>query len=229
MPGQVQKLLTIYSRHLSVAAYFVFGLSVASVIWLGGQYLQKVYERSTIVETPDTIATTTLTNVSVYHLASSTPIRLIIPKLNLDATFETPLGLKADKTIEVPKEYTTVGWYKYGAAPGSIGPAVILGHVDSYKGAAVFYHLGQLAPGDRFSVVREDKTTAQFEVTELHRYLQSEFPTDLVYGKIAYAGIRLITCSGTYSKGKQRYDHNLVVYGKLIESPPVHASSTVAH
>jgi len=192
-----------------MAAAVVLGMNVSFLIYFATLYFPPF--NTYVPYTSDTATTTD------YSLKRSEPVRLLIPKLSIDALFEEPLGLHPDRTIEVPKEYHTVGWYKNGASPGEIGPTAILGHVDSVDGAGVFYHLGQLVPGDRFTVERADGTKPEFEVVALERYSQDEFPTDLVYGPIGYAGIRLITCSGTYNKTTQRYDRNLVVYAKLVE------------
>ena len=127
------------------------------------------------------------------------------------------LGLDENKEIEVPESYTEVGWYTYGPTPGEMGPSIVIGHVDSKTGPAVLYSLGKLAPGDRFTVTREDGSLALFEVDKLERYYQKDFPTQLVYGDIDHAGIRLITCSGEYDREAQRYDKNLVVYGHLVK------------
>lgn len=150
-------------------------------------------------------------------MSGSDPVRLLIPKIDIDTTFEAPLGLFPSGEVEVPDTYTKVGWYKYGPTPGELGPAVILGHVDSYQGPAVFFYLGQLAEGDDIYIERSDGETAHFKVTKLERYEQVEFPAAKVYGDIDHAGLRLITCSGIFNRGNQRYSHNLVVYAKLVE------------
>ncbi len=147
----------------------------------------------------------------------SEPVNIRIPKLGMDTSFVAPLGLNEDQTVSVPDSFEKVGWYKNGATPGEIGPSVILGHVDSYKGPAVFYHLGQLTIGDTVEVTREDGTVAIFEVEKLERYDQDKFPTELVYGQIDYPGLRLVTCSGTFNRAEQRYTKNLVVYARLRE------------
>lgn len=153
---------------------------------------------------------------SSSEYSRSTPSRIVIPKINLDTTFVQPLGLMPDKTVSVPESYTQVGWYSGGVSPGEVGPTVILGHVDSFEGPAVFYKLSKLEPGDEVQIAREDGTTAIFEVINTERYSQDAFPTELVYGKTNFAALRLVTCTGTFNKGKQRYSHNLVVYGKLV-------------
>jgi sortase (surface protein transpeptidase) len=148
---------------------------------------------------------------------ASEPRMLRIPALNIEAEFEAPLGLSKDGSVGVPKAYDTVGWYKYSPTPGELGPSVILGHVDSYKGAAVFYYLGQLKVDDVIEIERIDGSVAVFRVIGYERVEQDAFPMDRVYGNISHAGIRLITCSGTYDKKTNSYDRNLIVYGELIE------------
>lgn len=148
-------------------------------------------------------------------LSESDPVRLRIPDIYIDTNF-VPLGLQDNGEIEIPKGYTEVGWYTYGPTPGELGPAVVLGHVDSYEGPGVFLFLGQLEIGDLVYVDREDGTTAVFRVTQLERYNRNEFPTQKVYGDLDYAGIRLITCTGTYSHETLEYDRVLVVYGELV-------------
>ncbi|MDD5710936.1 MAG: class F sortase, partial [Candidatus Colwellbacteria bacterium] len=169
------------------------------------------------LETSDDILTPTKVG---YTLPESAPIRLRIPAINVDAPF-IGLGLKSNGEIEIPAGYEEVGWYTKGPTPGEIGPAVVLGHVDSYQGPAVFFSLGQLKPGDSIEIERQDGKTAVFHVDYLERYPQSEFPTALVYGDLDYAGLRLITCSGIYDRETNEYNLNLVVYASLtdVEEP----------
>ena len=212
MNSQITSFLDANPRHLRVAAFAVVGFSIPVILWALYPYV-RMYMESRIPMVSDTQVATSTTS---YHMNPSVPVRLKIPKLSIDASFET-LGLQKDNTIEVPKGYDTVGWYTLGATPGDIGPAVILGHVDSKAGPAVFYSLGQLNKGDRFSIYREDGTEAVFEVDALERNSQDAFPTEKVYGPIGYAGIRLVTCSGVYDHETRRYSNNLVVYGHLVE------------
>lgn len=159
----------------------------------------------------------TTAEVVVTKFTRSAPVTLHIPKLKIETAFETPLGLNDDQTIEVPDSYEQVGWYKHGATPGEIGSAVVLGHVDSFEGPAVFFSLSKLEKGDVLEIEREDGTTAKFEVEEIGRYAREDFPTERVYGASDTAVLRLVTCTGIFNKGKQEYSHNLVVYAKLIE------------
>jgi sortase (surface protein transpeptidase) len=165
-------------------------------------------------EVTQNVATTS--TVTSYSLPAVLPQQLRIPRIKLAVPFSSPLGLLPSGEVAVPTEYDAVGWYKYSPAPGSLGPAVVLGHVDSYEGPAVFFSLGQLDAGDDIFVDREDGSVAHFKVEKLVRQNQGEFPTEEVYGNIDHAGLRLITCSGIFDRTLQRYSHNLIVYARLV-------------
>lgn len=201
-----QYLKVSLRRYSTVTAAAVLGVIVGgSFTFALLTYQSSIQE----VAKTDGVATTSL-------YARSAPKQLRIPVIDLMADFEAPLGLEADQTVEVPELYTTVGWYKYGATPGEVGTAVILGHVDSYQGPAVFFDLKKLKTGDIIEVEREDGTTATFRVDEIGRYNRADFPTERVYGQTDTPTLRLITCTGTFNYGKQEYSHNLVVYASLV-------------
>jgi sortase (surface protein transpeptidase) len=202
--------MTYMQRHYANVVAFVVGVIVgASLLW------HVVPEKIAYAPQGPLDQSSDIVSVASTTFARSAPVLLEIPALNMSAEFEAPLRLNPDKTIEVPDSFDKVGWYEYGATPGEVGSAAILGHVDSYKGPAVFYNLGKLEVGDEVHVKRADGTTATFIVETLERYDQDVFPSEKVYGTIEYPGIRLITCSGVYDKKTQRYSHNLVVYGRL--------------
>ena len=198
---------------LSLKQRVLFAFVFGSIVSVGLFYMQTAGTQNEVVQPTEESSIDTSIGVS---LPSSEPNRLRIPALKLNTTFVAPLGLLPNGEAAVPDSYGEVGWYKYSPTPGSLGPAVIFGHVDSYSGPAVFFSLGQLKPGDDIYVEREDGTTAHFKVESMERPAQSDFPTTRVYGDINYAGLRLITCTGIYVRGTQRYTHNLIVYAKLV-------------
>ena len=77
-------------------------------------------------------------------------------------------------------------------------PAVLVGHVDSRTGPAVFYRLRELAPGDEVLVDRADGTTARFIATSLDSYEKALFPSDLIYYPTLEPQLRLVTCGGPF-------------------------------
>lgn len=146
---------------------------------------------------------------------SPNPVLLTIPSLNISAGFE-PLGLNPDRTLEVPKNDMGVGWFIHGAKPGQIGTSIIVGHLDSVKGPAVFANLNKIKPGDKIIIKRDDGSVVTYRVDYLSKFSQDNFPTQAVYSPVSFAGIRLITCSGVWNKKTGHYSDNLVVFGSKI-------------
>ncbi|SHG34120.1 class F sortase [Geodermatophilus nigrescens] len=133
------------------------------------------------------------------------------------------LGLNDDGTVEVPplERDDRAGWYSPGPAPGAVGPAVLLGHVDSAEyGPGVFYDLGALEPGDEVEVTREDGTVAVFAVDRVERHPKDEFPTIEVYGNTDGPELRLITCGGAFDSGAGSYEDNVIAFASLVGTRP---------
>lgn len=139
------------------------------------------------------------------------PVRILIPSIGVDASI-TNLGLASDGTIQVPSDPSQAGWYRLGPAPGDAGPAVILGHLDSTTGPAVFARLAGLRVGDQVLVTRADGSQVRFHVDRLATFAVSSFPTEAVYGATPDPVLRLITCSGTFNRALGRYLSNVVVF-----------------
>lgn len=141
-------------------------------------------------------------------------MELLIPAINLPLT---KLGLNADGTVQVPDNPAEPGWFDLGPTPGQKGSAVILGHVDSYQGPAVFYLLSLLEPEDRIAVRLRNGSVADFVVRSLGTYPNAEFPNERVYTSHGYAGLQLVTCGGGFDRVAGHYLGNTVVYTRLVD------------
>lgn len=95
------------------------------------------------------------------------------------------------------------GWHSNGTAPGDIGPAVVVGHVDSYQGPAIFYRLRELVSGDRVAVDRADGSQVIFEVYDKETVRKDAFPTERVYGETSTPELRLLTCGGRSTRRRR--------------------------
>jgi hypothetical protein len=148
-------------------------------------------------------------------LPGSPPVALDIPSIGVHSTKIVGLGLAKDGSLEVPDNAAEPGWFTPGPSPGQFGPAVIAGHVDSTKGPAVFYRLGELRKGDRVKVTRQDGSVAPFVIDRVKQYDKDTFPTRAVYGNSTdRAELRLITCSGDYDE-RAGYLSNTVAFAHL--------------
>jgi sortase (surface protein transpeptidase) len=142
------------------------------------------------------------------------PVRLAIPSIGV-ATELTRLGVDPTGRLVPPEDFAVAGWFAAGPAPGAVGPAVLAGHVDSRRGPAVFFRLGEVPVDSQVLVTREDGTTVHFTVTRVEQHPKDAFPTAEVYGPSAGAELRLITCGGDFDRGQRSYEDNVVVYARL--------------
>jgi sortase (surface protein transpeptidase) len=146
-------------------------------------------------------------------LPESDPVAVSIPRIGVRSTL-VDLGLDNKREMETP-DPAVAGWFTRGPTPGALGPAVITGHVTWDGAPAVFHRLGTLRRGDQVTVTRKDGKTAVFTVSRVARFSKSRFPTRAVYGAIDHAGLRLITCGGTYDAARHKYLDNVVVFARL--------------
>ena len=147
-------------------------------------------------------------------MARSVPVRLQIAAIGVDTPLMA-LGLRDDGTMEVPPGRFPAGWYTGAPTPGELGPAVIAGHVD-LKGPGVFLRLHALTPGAEVTLTREDGSKPVFRVTRVEQFRKDEFPSAVVYGDIDHAGLRLITCGGSFNRASGHYEDNIVAFADLV-------------
>ena len=177
--------------------------------------------RSASVEVP---APTVPARAAVVAVRDTTPVRVRIPGIGVDSALE-PLEIGSNARLDAPRNPDRAGWWTGGADPGRPGAAVLVGHVDSRTGPAVFYRLSELRPGDRVDVLRADGTRAAFTVKALRSYAKESFPTDAVYGATADPVLRLLTCDGRYDRRRHSYPDNLVVFAEPAGTDPKAAST----
>jgi hypothetical protein len=144
-------------------------------------------------------------------LPPSPPTRIWIPSIGVGSTL-IRLGLNADGTLEVPSNFGVAGWWAGGRSPGERGAAVIVGHVDSTSGPAVFFRLRNLHHGDPIWVQRLDGRKVRFVVQRLKQVPKTHFPTQEVYGYHPQAMLRLVTCGGAFNHGTGHYVDNVIVF-----------------
>ena len=143
------------------------------------------------------------------------PLALSIPAIDVQTDI-IRLGQHRDGTVEVPRHPADAGWFDLGPPPGTSGSSVILGHVDSVTGPAVFYRLDELRAGDRIDVHLDDGTTAQFRVHSIETYANADFPAQKVYGRQGRSQLNLVTCGGVYDSSRGGYQSNVVVNARLV-------------
>ncbi|MFG3689921.1 class F sortase [Micromonospora sp. NPDC047740] len=147
---------------------------------------------------------------------ASRPVSLAVPAIKVTAPI-TPVGQAKDGSVDVPplSQHNQTGWYDRGPVPGEPGRAIIVGHVDTKSGPAVFYHLRELKPGDRIEVTRADHSVVTFTVDTVEHFDKANLPADRVYGDDGPPGLRLITCGGEWLGGRSGYADNVIAFASL--------------
>ena len=181
-------------------------------IWLGLRGQQV--ELPAPARQPPSHVTTSTAPPAALVTARSAPVSLRIPAIGLSVPVST-LGLNPDGTVEVPTDFQEPGWYRLGPSPGQMGSAVILGHVDSHQGPAVFFRLRSLTAGDQVEVTLADGVMTSFVVTSVAMYPKTGFPAQQVYGSHDSSALQLVTCGGTFDAQTGSYLSNIVVYTSL--------------
>ena len=141
---------------------------------------------------------------------SASPATISIPSIGVKATI-VEVGLQADRAMQVP-DPDQVGWYKLGPRPGAPGPAVLIGHLNSRTGPAVFYRLGQLRPGDEILVGQRSGTSSRFVVGRLEQLPKTALPTKRIWTTTSRPLLRLVSCGGPFNRATGHYRDNIIVY-----------------
>ncbi|MER6626989.1 class F sortase [Streptomyces sp. NPDC000987] len=194
-------------------------------LWLWGRQLTDVAQGTSAPTTGDMAAVgrppETRLPPALRPLGDALPQRIDIPDLGVQAPV-VARGLDARGAIDPPPfdQAGAVGWYAGGAAPGAVGPALMVGHVDTETRPAVFHRLSSLRPGQTIRVVRDDGRIAEFTVDDVQVQARDQFDAQQAYGprRPGRAELRLITCGGTFDRATHTYTANVIVSAYLTGS-----------
>ena len=140
------------------------------------------------------------------------PIRLKIPKINVDAAVEY-VGITPDGAMDVPKGPADVAWFNLGPRPGENGSAVMAGHYGWKNNiSSVFDDLHTLQKGDKLYVEDEKGAITTFVVRESRRYDPKADASNVFIPNDSLAHLNLITCEGIWDKVSESYSERLVVF-----------------
>lgn len=147
------------------------------------------------------------------------PLAVRIPSIGASSDL---LALDVDATgmLEAPRDFAKAGWWTAGPAPGDHGAAVIVGHLDSHQGPAVFFEVPKMMPGDEIEVSRSDGSTAVFVVDAVDQFNKESLPARRIYGPTPGPELRLITCGGEFDRRTKSYLDNVVVFAHQARVVP---------
>lgn len=151
-----------------------------------------------------------------YVVPANQPKKISISAIGVEG-FIQQVGTTRSHEIGTPENVNYAGWYLDSAKPGDDGISVIVGHVSSRYGSAIFAKLNLVKAGDVITVEYGDDSLRTFEAVQ-----KFELPKDQA-GRLLKQqsdGIKqqldLITCGGTYDKQLHQYNNRIVVVAKRI-------------
>lgn len=147
------------------------------------------------------------------------PVAIDIPSIEVRSDL-VPLDVDATGMLEAPSDFAKAGWWTAGPAPGADGAAVVVGHLDSHSGPAIFFRVPTMKPGDAIEIRRADGSTASFVVDDVQQYSKDTLPAGRIYGPTTAPELRLITCGGEFDRRTRSYDDNIVVFAHQVTPPP---------
>lgn len=138
------------------------------------------------------------------------PERIEVPAAGVDVGL-TPVSAGGGP-IEVPPA-DEAGWFSEGPRPGEPGHAVVVGHVDTLDGPAVFGELRALERGDGIEVTDGRGDQHDYDVVGTAEVLKDRFPTRAVYSRSSSPVLVLVTCDGEFDP-QTGYEKNLLVFAR---------------
>lgn len=140
------------------------------------------------------------------------PTRLVIKALGVSARVDD-VGVQDDGAMVIPAAPTSVGWYRYGAAPGEArGNTVIAGHVATREdGPGALAPLRGATPGMRVTVTTADGTKHDYEVVGREAIVKKALPVDEIFARDGRPLLVLITCGGEYLPELRSHRDNIIV------------------
>ena len=152
-----------------------------------------------------------------YAVAPNMPRAIYINKLELAARV-LPVAVNSDGSMQSPFNIHDAGWYSPGVKPGEPGAAVINAHSSGRTKLALFSDLGELRNGDEIMIERGDKTMLHYKVTHVTSVPLSEIDMNEFMRPYdgAGEGLNLMTCSGSYVRESDTYDHRTIVYATRV-------------
>lgn len=137
--------------------------------------------------------------------------QLLIPGIGVTSRLLS-LGDPHGPVLSVPalSQAAEAAWYNFSAVPGTPGNAVVVGHVDTYTGPAVFYDLYELRHGDLVYISMGGRR-ARFAVDRVTEVRKGRFPVNRIFGATASRRLWIITCGGAFDYATRHYMDNIIV------------------
>ena len=156
------------------------------------------------------------TSPATHSVSSGLPVRLLIPRISVDAFVES-VGTTKSGSMDVPVNARDAAWFNLGTRPGEVGSAVIDGHYGFDHGKpSVFDDLHKLRIGDLIYVKNDGGASVSFTISDIRRYNPSADASQIFNSSDGKAHLNLITCEGSWDVATGAYAERLVLFADKV-------------
>lgn len=171
----------------------------------------------------------TPTTAGAASIRAGSPIALHLPSVGLYAPVEPVWLAPSDAStssqpasdrltldgmpveIGLPSSPNAAGWFALGAIPGEPGDALLVGHVDTVSGPAVFTRLPSLKLGAEIVLELEGGMPATFILDSIRRH-PAYLPAPAELFRLDGAPrLHLVTCTGSFVRANGGYQDRLIL------------------
>lgn len=147
-----------------------------------------------------------------YPTSDAPLARLIIPAIEIDQATVPGRVDSVTNAMVAPDGAWEIAYYEYSARPGR-GNAVFSGHVDYiHIGAAVFWRLRDLRPGDEVILRLKDGLELRYTIALNRTFDPNDGPWGEILAPDAAADVvTLVTCEGFFNKDTLDYSERRVI------------------
>jgi len=147
-----------------------------------------------------------------HSAPSNAPTGIELPTLAAHSSLIT-VGLNQDGTIEVPPldKPEQAAYFAYGPAPGQVGPALVVAHVNGGGRPGFFSRLRALKVGDPVLVDVPNGPPVAFRVTSTRLVAKDAFPWAEATAPTPDPELVLLTCGGKLDTKIHSYESNVEV------------------
>ena len=138
------------------------------------------------------------------------PLGISIPAAGVQGPVDSIRAVGGQLEIPPPGR---AGWFEGGPRPGEPGRAVIVSHVDSQAGPALFASLRTLRQRTRILVEDRRGGIHRFRLVRRVQIEKTRFRRDLIYAPTPRPTLVLVTCGGPFTQG-EGYRDNVILYAR---------------
>lgn len=151
------------------------------------------------------------TEIANYEVAPNMPRYFSIPSLGIVNARIAEVGLRADGSVDVPRNVYMIGWYNGSVLPGEKGTALLDAHGGDL-GNGIFRKLPRIQIGADINIEMGDGRLFTYKVVDTatrpidgNNNADQYMPTALTSPQAGAASLTLITCTGEWSQVRQTY------------------------